>query len=387
MMQQTGVDAIVIGGGVIGSSIAYHLSVLGVPTVVVEPDPTYRFASTTLSDGNVRIQFDLEENILISRHTMEVMKTFADTMAVGEWRPDPAPRRQGNLFLTDDRAAAESGMALQRSLGCLVEWLDLDEIRKRWPQLELTGVLGGTFGPDDGTVDPSAVLHGYRRKAIDLGARYESSRVESIVIRAGRATGVVLDDATELSADHIVVAAGAWSSDVMRTAGVTIPVTPVMRNVFVVRSDVPTSGCPSVFLPGATYVIPEHDVWLMARSTSDDPVGFDFRVRHHRFHDVVWPAVIEKLEAFDKLDVVRSWAGLYAVNTLDHNAILGPWPEIDGLHLATGFSGHGFQQAPAVGRYVAEGIAGVAHALDLRRLGAERIVEGRPLEEAAGRII
>jgi FAD-dependent oxidoreductase domain-containing protein 1 len=163
----------------------------------------------------------------------------------------------------------------------------------------------------------------------------------------------------------------------------------VMRTVYVVSTPFSSQGLPSVFLPSGVYAIGEgENTWLMGWSRPEDPVGFDFTpAGRERFEDLLWPALVETLPAFDRLQIERAWAGLYAVNTLDGNAILGEWPEVKGLFLATGFSGHGFQQCPAVGRYLAESILGLPHELDLGRLGAQRILNNEPLYEHAGRLV
>jgi glycine/D-amino acid oxidase-like deaminating enzyme len=170
---------------------------------------------------------------------------------------------------------------------------------------------------------------------------------------------------------------------------VELPVLPVMRTVYVVSTTVETVGMPSLFLPSGVYALPESDrTWVMAWSRPEDPVGFDFTpAGRRRFTDIIWPELYRNIPVFDSLEVQSSWAGLYDVNTLDGNAIIGKWPTLDGLILATGFSGHGFQQSPAVGRYLAEKILDLAPVLDLSRLGPERILEGRPLHEHAGRLI
>jgi glycine/D-amino acid oxidase-like deaminating enzyme len=171
--------------------------------------------------------------------------------------------------------------------------------------------------------------------------------------------------------------------------GVDLPVRPVMRTVYVVSTTVPTEGLPSVFLPSGVYALPESDrTWLIAWSRPEDPVGYDFTpAAQQRFSDLIWPELYSHLPAFDSLKVESSWAGLYAVNTLDGNAILGEWPTVRGLYMATGFSGHGFQQCPAVGRYLSEQLLGLPHTLDLRRLGPQRVIENRPLHEHTGRLI
>jgi glycine/D-amino acid oxidase-like deaminating enzyme len=386
-------DVIIVGGGTMGSAAAYHLvhADPSLAVLVVEKDSTYEHASTVLSDGNVRVQFNLEENIRISQYTLDVMETFADDMATEAWRPDPAARRQGNLFLVDapGEAAARAGLARQQELGCAVEWLDAAEIAARFPPFAPEGLVGGTLGRRDGSIDPTAVLQGYRHKAIEMGAEYAADEVESLLARDGRMAGVRLVDGGDVAAPDVAVTAGAWSPRLTATVGVELPVVPMMRTVYVVASTVPVDGLPSVFLPSGAYAIPEQgSTWLMAWSQPDDPVGFEFRpAPRQRFTDMIWPKLVGRLPAFDQLRIEHAWAGLYAVNTLDGNAIVGEWPELPGLYVCTGFSGHGFQQTPAVTRYLAESIRHAPHELDLSRLGPERVLAGQPLHEHAGRLI
>lgn len=385
-------DVVIAGGGAMGSSTAYHLLVAepSLSVLVVERDSTYRHASTVLSDGNVRVQFNLEENIRISQHAMEVLRTFDDDMATATYRPEVAARHQGNLFLADEaaRESALGGVDLQQSLGCDVEWIDAEAIGDRWSHYRSEGLAGGTFAQTDGSVDPNAVLRGYRNKAIELGAEYVEDDALELLQSDGRMTGARLTSGVA-SAPTVLATAGAWTADLVRPLGVDLPVQPVMRTVYVVSSTVPALGLPSVFLPSGVYALPEHDqTWLIAWSRPEDPVGYDFTpAGQQRFVEVIWPALIEYLPAFDSLQVETSWAGLYAVNTLDGNAILGEWPGLRGLHVATGFSGHGFQQCPAVGRYLAEEILGLPNALDLSRLGTRRIIDRQPLHEHTGRLI
>lgn len=386
-------DVVIIGGAANGWATAYHLLRLdpSLEVTVVERDPTLRHSSTMLSDGNVRIQFNLEENIRISQYAMEVLEEFPETMTVGEFQPDPKLRKQGNLFLVDDdtKQAALAGLANQQRLGCDSVWLDMDEVADRWPALTSGTLVGGTFGPSDGSVDPAAVVEGYRRKALEMGAEAVVGEVTALIASGDLITGVRLADGKTLGANNVVVAAGAWTTELLRTVGVEIPVEPVMRTVYVVRADVEGGpSLPSLFLPSGVYAIPEHDTFFMAWSTDDDPIGFDFTpAPRDRFYEIIWPELVTHLPAFDRLEVVRSWAGLYAQNRLDANAIIGEWPGISGLHLATGFSGHGFQQCHAVGRYLAELITGTDPALDLSRFGPQRIIDGEPYAEHAGRII
>jgi glycine/D-amino acid oxidase-like deaminating enzyme len=376
-----------------GSAAAYYLRSLAgdLTLAVIEKDPTYEYCSTLRSDGNLRIQFNLEENIRMSQYTLELLHSFAADMEIDGWRPEPAAKKQGNLFLAGDdeaRAHAEAGMATQRALGCDVKWLDAAAIAQRWPAYRTAGVVGGTFGPDDGAIDPNAVMHAYRRNAARLGADYITGEASAIDVAGERVTGVRLTSGHRLEAPIVINCAGGWATELARSVGVDIPVAPVMRTVFTVETTIEGAGLPSIFTPAGAYLIPEGGrTFSMAWSRPADPVGFDFTFSRAGFNDIVWPEVISTLPAFDQLEVSGGWTGIYAVNTFDGNAILGEWPGLAGLFLANGFSGHGFQHCPAMGRHIAQLVLKQEPTLDLARFGPQRIIDGTPVPEHAGRII
>jgi FAD-dependent oxidoreductase domain-containing protein 1 len=387
-----GYDVVIVGGAVMGAATAYYLKHLepSIRVAVVERDPTYSRSSTVLSDGNVRIQFNLEENIRMSQYGLEALEDFGERTAVGDWKPEPAPRHQGNLFLTDEdhRHEAEIGLRLQRGLGCAVEWLDAAEVHRRFPAYDGAGYAGGTLGPLDGSVDPTAVLQGYVRKSASLGVEYVTAEAVALSKSDSAITGVTLADGTNLAAPAVVNAAGAWCASLAATVQIDLPVLPVMRTVYAIETSIDNAALPSVFLPSGLYVIPEAGGrFLVGWSQPDDPVGFDFTFSRGKFYELIWPELGTQLPAFEALNLAGGWVGLYEVNTLDGNAILGEWPDLRGLYLANGFSGHGFQHAHAVGRHLAELILGRSPSLDLARFGPQRVIDHEPLFEYAGRII
>ncbi len=386
-------DVLIVGGAATGWATAHYLNLLdpSLSITVIEQDPSLARSSTMLSESNVRIQFNLDENIAMSKYGMECIDTFGDMLEVGGERPHVDRRKQGNLFLVDEagRDSAMAGLENQRRFDGNVEWLEMDEIAKRFPVAVSDDFVGATFGPDDGPVDANGIVNGYRRRAINGGVERLTARVESLVTDGSRISGVTIDGEVR-AADVVVVAAGAWSPGLLRTIAVEVPVEPVMRTVYVVEGSFTRFGpFPSIFLPSGAYVFPElGPAVLMAWSTDDDPVGFDFTPapRSH-FYDVIWREIASHLPAFDSLEVVRSWAGLYAQNRLDANAIIGEWPGIEGLYLATGFSGHGYQHCHAMGRHLAELITGHAPSIDLTRFGPQRVISGEAYPENPGRII
>ncbi len=386
-------DVVIVGGAAVGSATAYHL-LLTEPSLrvaVVERDPTYRRASTMLSAGNVRVQFNLEENIRMSAYTLELLSAMPADPRWEGFDLEFGARHQGNLFLCDaaGESASRAGMALQRELGCEVEWLDAGEIERRYPHYASPTLRGGTLGTRDGSVDVAAVLRAFRRASMAMGATYVDAEVAGFVQERGAITGVDLVGGGSLPASWVAVCAGAWSPALLRSIGLDLPVEPVMRTVYVVASSMTTRCLPTAFLPTGPYVVPGVDgMWEMAWSQPDDPVGFDFvAAGRQQFVDRVWPELIAHLPAFDALRVVSSWAGVYAVNRLDGNAILGQWPGLGGMVFATGFSGHGFQHSPAMGRYLAELILERPHAIELSRLGPGRVIDGVPIYEHQGRLI
>lgn len=387
-MDKNTYDVVIVGGGIMGSSTAYFLmsNDARLKVAVVEMDPTYTRASSALSMANTRIQFSLKQNIQISQYAFEFLEHFEDKMAVGEDKPNIAYRREGNLFLVDEsgRSTAREALDLQKNLGCKVEWWSLEKIKQRYPLYDLSGLAGGTFGPEDGHLDAYAVLMGFKAKARSLGAEYINDEVIQLMSVSGRISGVKLASGEKLTSKFVVNCAGAWAAKVARTTGVELPVEPVKRQVFVLDPAVKPEGpLPLTFLPSGLYFRTETgNQILVGKSLEEDPVGFDFNWDDKRFTEVLWPELAAFVPAFDTLKLIRGWSGLYAVNTLDGNAILGEWPGLKGFFLANGFSGHGLQQGPAVGRYISELIIGIPPIQDLSIFRPERILENKPLSEA-----
>ena len=380
-------DVIIVGGSIMGSATAYYLMKTdsALKVAVVERDPSYSRASTTLSMSNIRIQFSLKENIEISKFTFDVLQRFEEDMAVEGRKFKIYFHREGNLFLVDreNQNTAKQALDLQKELGCRVEWWSPKKIKETFPLYEPGKMLGGTYSSDDGHIDAYAMLMGYRTKARSLGTENINNEVVEIMSTAGRATGVRLASNEHINAKYVINCAGAWAAQVAETAGVKLPVVPVKRQVFTLDTAVkPQGSLPLTVLPSGLYFRTETGgIILLGKSMAEDPVGIQFSWDDKRFMEILWPELAEFVPAFDRLKLIRGWAGLYAVNTLDGNAILGEWPEMKGFYLANGFSGHGLQQAPAVGRYLSELILERPPALDLSIFHPDRILENTPLSE------
>ena len=387
-------DAILVGGGVMGCATAYYLlrSDPRLKIAILEMDLTYEKASTPLSDGNTRIQFNIKENIQISQFGFEVLARFSQEMEVDGQKPDAAFRQQGNLFVLDEvsRAEAYEGMLLQQSLGCEVHWLMPEEVQAYYPIYNLRDCSAGTLGTQDGTMSPLAVLLAYKRKVISLGAKFIPAEAIEILKRGNQIVGVELSSGEILNGNIVVNTAGAWAPKIAKTVGVDLPIVPTKRQVTIIETNVrPEKTLPLLVLPSGLYCIHESDgIFTVGKSLLTDYVGYDdFNWEGQNFVDVIWTELVKYIPSFDRLKVKRGWAGLYEVNTLDGNAILGEWPALQGFFLANGFSGHGFQHCHGVGRYIAELILKKPPTLDLSVFSPQRILENRPVFESRRKII
>ena len=393
MTQFNAYDVIMVGGGVMGCATAYYLLKKDpqIKVAIIEKDPTYEFNSTVLSDANTRLQFNVKENIQMSLYGLEMLDTFTDDMAVGGVKPDIAFRQQGNLFMVDEtgKEGTLKGLAAQHSLGCPVEWLTPAQIKTRFPLYEVDQLAGGAFCPLAGTMDAHAVLMSFKNKAVELGAEFITGEVLMVLKTEGQVRGVQLVSGDELRADFVVNSAGAWAQKIARTVEVELPVDPVKRQVFILETHIESDVVyPLTVFPSGLYLIQERaNIFMAGKILPDDPVGFEFSWNRKVFIDHLWPELYEFIPAFDQLKIARGWAGLYAVNTFDGNAILGEWPQLKGFMLANGFSGHGFQQCHAVGRYLAELILDQTPALDLSIFSPQRILDNKPVFESEHKLV
>ncbi len=389
----TAYDVIFAGGGVMGCAIAYELLKRdpALKVAIIEKDPSYKQSSTVLSDGNIRVQFNLRENILISLYGLQAISRFAEEMAVGDEKPAVMFRRQGNLFLVDEsrRGPALAGMELQRSLGGLVEWLEADQVQARYPFIDPQNIAGGTFGASDGTMDPYAVLKAYKDKAVHLGAAYIAAEAASINTANGQVQGVTLTDGRTLSGKYIVNSAGAWGVELARNIGIDLPIEPTMRHVFHIEAPVSSeTPLPLIVFPTGLYLHHEHENhFVCGKSLPVDHKGFDFTFKRNLFTEYFWEEMAHFMPEFERLKVIDGWTGLYAVNTFDGNAILGEWPELKGFIVVGGFSGHGFQQCFAVGSYLADVILERNPELDLSIFSPARILNNQPVYENAHKLV
>jgi glycine/D-amino acid oxidase-like deaminating enzyme len=388
-------DIVIVGGGIIGSSIAYFLARGGrtVSIAVIEPDPSYGQAATPQGAGGVRRLFSLPENIRMSQFSLKFFENFSKTMAVDDFYPEISFQKQGYLFLVQRSGVKqlETNYRLQLSEGVRVEMLDNSALRNRFPSITGKKIALACFSPDDGWIDPYSALQGFRRKAVSMGVNYIESRVIGFDKTNNCLTSVRLEQGDMVFADIIVNAAGAWAGEVAALAGVKLPLIPYCRlqHYWLCRANM--EPLPLVKDDTGLFFRPEGSGFVGGLPSWEINPDFYFRWPKGRFKEfsneyfetTVWPLVARLVPKFEAVSCERTWAGHYAQNLLDGNMILGSCNEkAYNLYLACGFSGHGIMHAPAVGAAMSELILnGKYSSIDLTRMSYKRVVENEPYRE------
>lgn len=381
-------DVVIVGGAAVGSAIAYFLTqepAFSGSIAVIERDPTYARAATSLSAASIRQQFSTPENIRMSRFGLDFLRAVPARFGA---EADVALREGGYLLLASEagREALHGNHRLQRREGADVAWLEPEALRREFPWLALDDVACGTLGRSgEGWFDAHALLTLLRRAARAGGAAYVHGEVAAIECRGDRVQSVRLADGRVIGCGTLVNAAGPQAGDVAALAGIKLPVEPRKRCVFVVACRTPLPRMPLLVDTSGVWIRPEGGVFITGISPAqgNDPrADDDFEVDYALFDEVVWPALAQRIPAMQSLKLVRAWAGHYDFNALDQNAVLGPHPGIGNFLFANGFSGHGLQHAPAAGRAIAEWIVhGRFASLDLSAFGYGRIARGEALKE------
>ncbi len=383
-------DVVIAGGAAMGSSTAYHLTAdsgFSGRALVVEKDMTYMKSATALSLSSVRQQFSQPINIRVGLYGFDFLKRAKDVLAVDGDAPALTLTENGYLYLASEAGvgALTDNHALQKREGADIALLKPDEIAARFPYINVEGVALGALGlSGEGWFDSYQLLQAFRRKARSLGAVYREDTVSEVLHAGSRVTGVKLASGAEIACGAFVDAAGAsGAARIARGLGVDIPVHSRKRCVFVFEARERYVDCPLVIDPSGVYFRPEGQTYLVGGAAPDpDPDCDDFEVTWPQFEAELWPVIARRAPAFESLKLTGAWAGHYDLNVFDHNAIVGRLPGYDNAYLAAGFSGHGVQQSPAVGRGLAELVVhGRYRSLDLADFAYERILEGRPLLE------
>ena len=375
-------DVVIVGGAAVGSSVAYFLTHdLGFTgsVAVIERDPTYAQAATTLSAASIRQQFSTPENIRMSGFGMSFFRDLKTRFGA---EADISFRERGYLLMAGESGAAtlRANHQVQMAEDADIVLLDPDAMATKFPWLNAADLTLGAFGrTGEGWFDAHSLLTLLRNAARAKGARYIHGEVTGISREGNRVTGVTLANGERIACGTLVNAAGPQAGDVAALAGIALPVEPRKRSVFVVACRTPLPGMPLMVDPSGVWIRPEGEMYICGVSPPEDadPRATDFEVDYAQFDDVVWPALAHRVPAMEALKLQRAWAGHYDYNTLDQNAVIGRHPDITNFIFANGFSGHGLQQSPATGRAVAELIVHEKFvSLDLTIFGYERVMAG-----------
>jgi sarcosine oxidase subunit beta len=377
----TSAEIVVIGGGVMGASTAYHLALRGQKEVVLlEKQPFFGLGATGRCAGGIRYQFSTEINVRLSQISLPMLERFeAETGQAIDLR------WCGYLFLltnAQEVAAFQHNVAMQNRLGVPTQWLTADEVRRRVPQLAAADVLAGSFHPGDGLADPNGVVAGYITAARRLGVQaFTDTAVTHIETSGGRVTAVQTNHG-RIACRAIVNAAGPWASVISNMVGVPLPITPLRRQMLTTTPmpDIPADFPFVIDFARSLYFHREGDGLLTGMSNPTEQPGFDESV-DETWEETHMEAAIARLPLLAHAGRLSGWAGLYEV-TPDAHPIFGAVPQVDGYYLVGGFSGHGFMHGPVAGLLMAEIILdGRATTLDISMLDYQRFAEGRLIRE------
>ncbi len=379
-MKSEQANVVIVGGGIIGASIAWHLAKEGTRDVVlVEREAVLGVGSTRAAAGGIRAQFSSEINIRLSVPSIERFEAFSREMDCH------APFHQnGYLWVATQDAHLEAfrrNVALQNRCGVPSRLLTREEVAERAPWLKQDDVLGAAFSPKDGYASPADFLAGYESQARKRGVRIETGfEVTEVMVQDGRVRGVRSADA-EIRSGIVINACGAWAGELGRRAGVDVPVLPYRRQVFVTQPfpKMPNNIPLTIDYATGLYLHSESGGFLLGWSDPEEPSSFS-RVTDERCLEKIIDLATRRVPLLEEAEILRGWAGLYET-TPDHHPILGEAPEVKGFWLAVGFSGHGFMHAPITGQLITEMLTKRSSAIDVSCLSLRRFREGKLISE------
>lgn len=385
-------DVVIAGGAVTGSSTAWHLAAhpgFSGRILVVEPDMTYQRSASALSAGSIRQQFSQPVNIAISLHGIGFLRAIGEILAVESDRPNVGLHEGGYLYLGEEahREGFTANNAIQREMGADIALLDAAELKRTFPWLETSDLAIGSYGVSgEGWFDGYGLMQAFRAKARSLGVEYRKGRVTRVEIASGRVTGVTLEDGSRIGCAALVNASGASGARALSAEmGFPVPIYAKKRSVFSFSCKEALPRHPLIIDKSGVWWRPEGEGYITGYSPDDldeTDHSTDFEVDWALFEEVIWPALATRIPAFEAIRPGRAWAGHYDMNLLDHNALVGRVPGLANGFIACGFSGHGLQQSPALGRGLAELITeGRYTSLDLADLSPERVLTSTPLLE------
>lgn len=394
--EHTSYDVVIVGGAMYGSSVAWFLASnpdFDGSILVVERDPTYEFASTSHTNSCIRQQFSNEINVRVSQFGAEFIKNFRGFMGGDPRVPDVVLQSFGYLYLADTEdfaASLRESQAVQAACGAGTKILSAEEIKRDYPFYNVDDIVCGSHNlVDEGYFDGNTMFDWWKRSARERGAEYLTNEVVAMTRNAAgnRVESVTLKSGDVVSCGTVVNASGPRAILTSRMAGIEIPVEPRKRYTFIFDAETPLDrDLPLTIDPSGVHMRTDGAYYLAGCPPDDDPaVDYDDFVQDHGiWEEKAWPTIAARIPQFEAIKLVNSWVGHYAFNTFDHNAILGPHTEVSNFSFVNGFSGHGFQQSPAMGRGTSELITyGEYRTLDLTPFDYARIAENRPFVEQA----
>ncbi|MGC1496813.1 MAG: FAD-binding oxidoreductase [Sulfitobacter sp.] len=389
-------DVVIVGGAIFGSSLAWWLTRtpgFGGKVLVVERDPTYEFASTSHTNSCIRQQFSNRTNIQVSQFGAKFIKNFRQFMGGDPEVPDLPLQSYGYMYLADTPEFAQTlkeGQAIQSSLGAQTKHMSRDEIAAEYPFYMLDDIIAANHNKvDEGYFDGGTMFDWFKRMARRNGVEYIHDEVVDMTLNATKSgvDAVTLKSGKTISAGTVVNCSGPRAAATAAMAGIDLPVRPRKRYTFIFDAANPLDrDLPLTIDPSGVHMRSEGKYYLAGCPPDVDPdVAYDdFGFDHALWQEKVWPIVATRVPAFEQVKVINEWVGHYAFNTFDQNAILGRHTQVDNFIFLNGFSGHGLQQSPAMGRGIAELIThGAYRSLDLSPFNYERIEKGEKFEEKA----
>lgn len=395
--QHANYDVIIVGGAIMGASTAWFLSEdkdFDGRVLVVEKDPSYETCSTAHTNSCMRQQFSSALNVKISQFAADFVKNLREHMGHDERVPELSIHSFGYMYLADNDEFADhlrASQKIQSAAGAATQLMTPDQIKVAYPFYNLDDILLGSINlVDEGYWDGYAVFDWWRRISRERGVEYVKNEVVAMTKNAAgtRVDSVTLASGDVISCGQVVNASGPRAVLTSRMAGIDVPIEPRKRYTWVFSAETPLdrelpltidpTGVHMREIGGGTYQVGGH-------ADYDPAVDYDdFTMDHGLWQDHIWPILASRIPQFEAIKVQSEWAGHYAYNTLDQNAIVGPHPQVTNFHFLNGFSGHGLQQSPAMGRGTAEMLVhGCYKTLDLSPFSFERIKTNRPILEKA----
>lgn len=391
---QKSYDVVIVGGAMIGSSIAWFLA--NSPgfkgsVLVVEKDPTYEFAGTSHTNSCMRQQFSREINVRVSQFAAEYVQNFRANMNDDPRIPEVNFQKFGYMYLAGDQGMADilqANQQMQKAAGAGTQFMPPDEIKRDYPFYNLDDIIAGNHNlVDEGYFDGNTLFEWWKRSAREAGVEFINNEVVSMNMNAEgtRVDNIALKTGGSVTVGALVNASGTRAATTAKMAEIELPIEPRKRYTYVFAAENPLDrDLPLTVDPSGVHIRSDGGYYMAGCPPNEDPaVDFDDFVQDHSlWEEKVWPAIAHRIPQFEAIKLINSWAGHYAYNTFDQNAILGTHPKVSNFYFANGFSGHGFQQAPAVGRGIAELIAyGEYRSLDMGEFCFERLENRRLMTE------